>query len=739
MRFGFHLSALLFLFVALLSPCFSTNPVAAAKTAATSTTPFPSWTLASSGDTIGAAGLFIGEFDGNPGLDLVATAALSNTTAQRFWSISALTEDGLIETRTTSSLSTTRTITALRTADYDGDDLDEIWVAYSDFTIEVFDPLCDTPLVTIDLGVTLSTWNDVQITDIDNDRVLEILVVGAEGLSIFSGSTPFALEQTHATYTDHEMTVGQMDDDLLPEIALSGGNRGYVIEYDGSVQWEYLLGFGRAITAQDIDADGRDELVGDLSSSVIAFDVEQQAVKWETEIILFASGFAMGNVDGTTGVEIIAWNTENNRLALFAGASGAAMGTLIFDELDSISGLAVGDLESRGQDDIVAAGVRNFERTATMAVADFNTGLPRYQNRKVPGALHQFAVADLDNDGSEEILVAPPEYETSVDPRLLVFNGASRALSRTIRFLGGGFTVHGVTLIAVDNLDSDPAMEVVFVASETFNTVIRIYDGATGAVQATSAHLDDDFNRITTADVDADGVVDIIAASNERLHRFRTETMAEVWRSPTLGFSPITHLTTAETDGDEALEILVGGDGTNVLFFDGQTNQLQDFVEGGYSAVTVTDIDGDLENEILLGTQSGMIEIYRGSPPAWVTTRDPGLGVPIKGIRYDRIDAFTDPFWFLATGGAVTVTSDGTAEQIWQSAYGMNSVASGNHMLIADPDGDGRREIFVGGSHVLAGFTVDCGAPLLRARLNHWQTNWFVTDYAALINCATQE
>ncbi len=695
----------------------------------------PAWTLASSGDHLGAANLLARDLNGDNIPEIIASAALSNTTAQRFWTIASLA-DGLIEPSFTSDLTSGRTITKLRAADFDGDDVDEIWVAYSDLTIEIFDPWCHTPLATVDCGTTLSSWSDIQIDDVDDDGILEIVTMGPEGVSIYNGVDPFALEQNLAAYANHDMVIGQMEDDLVLEIALVGNTRSYVIEFDGTIEWEYLLGFGSDVTAGDIDGDGRDELIGDVGSSVAAFDVELRLTKWENPLNQTFSGFVIGNVDTRAGVEIIGWNSQNNRLNLIAGADGTTVGSFTYEELATIVGFTLADVNQNNRSELIGAGVRNFNFTSTMAAVDYPSATPLFLNRKMPGPLHHFAVSDLAGDGDQALLVVPPEYESSVDPRLLVVDATTQAVTRTISFLGGGFTVHGQPLIAIANLDSDPAREIVFVATESFQTVIRIYDGVTGAVQQAGAPISDEFSRITVADVDGDNVLDLIAVSANRIHRFSTQTLTETWRSREVNFSPITNLAVADTDGDRALELVVCGNGTDVLIFDGDTGFL-DFIEGSYTAVTLTNWDNQETNDFLLGTSTGLIEVHSGSPPALVATRDTGLGSALNAVKLAQIDSATDRFWFAASTTTLVADNDENSERIWQSQYGMSHLALGNQLPIADLDGNGSGEILAGGAHTLAAFEINCGAPLMRARLNHWGTPWLVTDYSRMINCAS--
>lgn len=733
-RFFYAMPFIAALFSAGLLPIATTHTALAGTTTTLDT--YPAWTLASSGDHIGAANLLARDLNGDSIPEIIASAALSNTTAQRFWTISSL-NNGLIETSFTSAVTSGRTITKLRLADFDGDDVDEIWVAYSDLTLDIFDPWCHTPLATVDCSTTLSSWTDIHVDDVDDDGVLEIVTMGPEGVSIFNGADPFALEQNLSAYANHDMVIGQMDDDLVREIALVGNTRSYVVEFDGTIEWSYLLGFGSHVTAADIDGDGRDELIGDIGSSVAAFDVELRLSKWENPLNQTFSGFVIGNVDTRAGVEVIGWNSQNNRLNLFAGADGATVGSFTFDELATIVGFTLADVNQNNRQELIGAGVRNFNFTATMAAVDYPSATALLLNRKMPGPLHHFTVSDLAGDGAQALLVAPPEYESSVDPRLLVIDAATQTVTRTISFLGGGFTVHGQPLIAVANLDSDPAREVVFVATESFQTVIRIYDGVTGAVQRTSAPISDDFSRIAVADVDGDAVLDLIAVSANRIHRFSLQTLTETWRTVPTNFSPITNLAVADTDGDTALELVVCGNGTNVLVFDGGTSGLQDDIQGSYTAVTLTDWDNLATNDFLVGTSTGLIEVHSGSPPALVTTRDTGLATPLTAVKLAQIDSATDRFWFAATATTIVADNDADSERIWQSQYGMTNLAQGNQLPIADLDGDGSGEILAGGAHALAAFEINCGAPLLRARLNAWGTPWLVTDYSRMINCAT--
>ncbi len=121
-------------------------------------------------------------------------------------------------------------------------------------------------------GLTAAT-----LADLDADGKSEILVTTESGLSVFSGSGASLWSNPGVGGVD--VVVGQMDDDAPLEIATTGGD--VVDAATHQSQWHWPAAFGFRLRADDIDVDGRDELIAAENWYFVwAYDVEHQLPKW---------------------------------------------------------------------------------------------------------------------------------------------------------------------------------------------------------------------------------------------------------------------------------------------------------------------------------------------------------------------------------------------------------------------------------------------------------------------------
>ena len=234
-------------------------------------------------------------------------------------------------------------------ADMDGDGLAEVVVGRQVFSH-------DGTTIVAGAGGTGSPYQMSFPVDMDGDGILEVV----------AGNTIYKLDGTTLWVSgspDEIPAVGDFNADGRPEVVTSGGGYVRLIKNSGALSWEvpvYGGGSGGAPTVADFDGDGQPE-VG----------------------VAGASYYAVYDTDGT-----VLWANP------------------VSDYSSNVTGSSVFDFEGDGNAEVVYADEH------TLWVFDGKTGaIEVAESGHASGTLFEYPlIADVDHDGSTEIIVASNNY-----------------------------------------------------------------------------------------------------------------------------------------------------------------------------------------------------------------------------------------------------------------------------------------------------------------------------------------
>ena len=403
----------------------------------------------------------------------------------------------------------------------------------------------------------------------------------------------------------------------------------------------------------DIDNDGADEIVMLTASETILLDAN--TFTEETTIPFGASAFASGYL----------LNTSERSLAYNTGYV-----VTISDEAWEISWdystlqfsnqhLTAGDIDGDGLDEIVAA-------DAWYSLRAFNADTQGYQlDFAVRLDISTLAVFDTNGDGISEILYADAQHGnvyaiSGIDgSELLRLNNPSS----------------GVAAILVADLDQDTQLELLWSAGHrtTGPDYIIVHDLVDDLEEYRSTPIDSSYFAVTFGDLNGDGAPDQVFASME----------SQAGR------------------GDGIVTAIAYGTG-EVLWQTGPNDF--DSTWTGVHAVAVSDIDGDGQNEVLVGTDSlydGTVYLLDGATgevEQQITLED---GSPIYSIAFADVDN-DGVVEVLAGGGKEHTGSNGVTVYViegdtlqWTSRfpYLNNNWHDLWTLEVADIDDDGTSEL----------------------------------------------
>jgi outer membrane protein assembly factor BamB len=241
----------------------------------------------------------------------------------------------------------------------------------------------------------------------------------------------------------------------------------------------------------------------------------------------------------------------------------------------------------------------------------------------------ELAFADLDGDGGKDVAFCDQGQG------VLTFSFAT-GLARTVR--AGSWCGE----LATGDVDGDKAAEIVIGQLDQRSMVL---DGATGAVEW-AYRSDETFGgSLALGNLDAIPGLDIVALGGLTA---AVRVFSGVERRLVRSFQPshrASGLTVADMDRDRRPEILLRGDyyGSDLQAYDGYTGApLWSAPYRDVGALTVNDVDGDAERELVLASGSGSrahrLRVVNAATRA-VEWESADLRVPFRGVAYGDVDA----------------------------------------------------------------------------------------------------
>lgn len=455
------------------------------------------------------------------------------------------------------------------------------------------------------------------------------------------------------------------------------------------------------ILLADADNDGLQELVLVTSGAMLLLDpttyVQKSRVTFSTTNFYGNVDAAVGNVDADPQNEIV---LTTGKVLQFDGTNTTT--DWDFSTFGTAQYVGLSDLDGDGMQEIVAARGWYY-----IDVYDADLMSPKFQIRT--DLDHQaLLLVDVTGDGTDEILYGDGQW------------GEIHAISASTRTEIWNIPnpEHGTTRIAVADTDDDGQLEVMWGAgwTSTGPDYLFVHGLPSRAREFQSDDVVGPFAAVAQGDVDNDGREDIVAISWESesgyadgvLFVFDAETYALKWKSSTSLFqryawTGVHDVAIGDVDGDGDNEIVVGTDRLYdgaIYVIDGRTHAIQAryYYDSGspISAIALADFDHDGRVDILAGDVSA----HSGSPGIflylidastgavkWKSTAFPGYGVyaiEIADVTGDGVsDAIVSANQIAIVNGATRTLRLSTAAE----NYGLD---------VADLDGDGTREIWVG-------------------------------------------
>lgn len=398
------------------------------------------------------------------------------------------------------------------------------------------------------------------------------------------------------------------------------------------VEWE--LGEGlvnrSTVAVGDLDLDGMPEIVANVgpwfswdessifgTGTLVVARGDGSGTLWEVDAdIGFAAAPAIGDLDDDGYAEIVIVREYASSLLAVGDYTMAAFDSegnelwesehFVGDDFEYAAAIHISDMDHDGSPEIVAGRVILNADGSTRGVGEYGHG--SYGSLDLGDwAIDEAslsAVADLDLDGVEEVIVGNARYSPDGEA-IFVDPTADDAL------------------IAIANLDDDPEGEVVGVTGNTVRAIDTDGSVMWGPTVLRSANI---VSPPAVDDIDLDGEPEIVVAGGNSLVALNADG-SELWRARVTDETGASGASIFDFEGDGQPEV-VYIDEIEMAAYDGATGALK-FYSTEHTSDTmfdypvIADVDADEQAEIVVGHvgQDAAISIYGDEDESWAPAR----------------------------------------------------------------------------------------------------------------------
>ncbi|HCH64596.1 MAG TPA: hypothetical protein DFR83_17450, partial [Deltaproteobacteria bacterium] len=298
----------------------------------------------------------------------------------------------------------------LALADADGDGLTDV-LAINSFNQPVAFRGDGSTLWTSSITVTNSTYPQVAVADLDGDGVPEVIaqdvvVDGATGNAEIWGLSPgWSIPYWIPTAAD-------LDQDGYQEII--AGNQ--VFDHTGALLWSTSISgsYGHWAAVVDYDGDPEAEVVMIGGGQLGVYDHDGTELVRQTVGATQPGAPCVADFDGDGDAEI-AWASQN--VLQMVELDGTMNWSQRIDDSSGLAACSGYDVDGDGVYEIL------YADQATFFIFDGSTGATNFsQSGHASGTLWEYpSVADIDNDGSAEIIIGSNNYWMSGWSGITVF------------------------------------------------------------------------------------------------------------------------------------------------------------------------------------------------------------------------------------------------------------------------------------------------------------------------------
>ena len=557
------------------------------------------WNYRIFGKDMGRNALLSEDIDNDGKIEIICSAVQSDWLSSGYWYIIEYNQSTQKYEITWSSQINSSQIASIVACDLNKDAVSEIYVAYKNGDINLFD---GQTLDQISSFNTSSEIKEIRIGDPDNDSNAEIAVLTKNSLKLFNIDelTP---EQEFPVSADN-FEIGNVDDDEHFEVVY---NTGKVMEYQNSQkleEWTFHTEYSQGlIRLADIDKDQKKEIISAESwYNIVVYDADEEAIKYSIESDLDIDYLLMYDVNGDTIPEILYGDGQWGEIHFIDAVNQQEIWEIHNPE-HGVMGISIADFDNNGILDVIWGAGWSSTGSDNLFVANLDSKTIGWQSLDIDGPFYTLEIGDIDNDGTNEIVTISYESGSGYDSGIIsVFDAETHEIEWQSDGNLLGYAWQGIFSMDIDDIDLDNNLEIVVAAGETYTGAIRIIDGKTKEMKREKIFTGEDLDEFyvqAIGNIDNDNNKEIVVAGTDRLSIINAEDLSVEWNSGNLfgDYVKPTHVMIDSIDADEAQEIILCK--RMMYIIDAQSKQIYSSVHDNYVYFDLQDVDNDGLKEIV--------------------------------------------------------------------------------------------------------------------------------------------
>jgi hypothetical protein len=343
---------------------------------------------------------------------------------------------------------------------------------------------------------------DLKVSDVDpSSPGDEIILLDSIGVHVYGAGSATSLWDVFGA-GGYDLAVGNIDGDPAREIlvATGAGSPGLLVDSGmRAVDWVYPPGFGYLVAAGDIDGDGMDEIVakpGDL----VAIDGDSRSQKWA--VSSDARVLKVKDTDQDGIGEVMAGYRD---VCILDGETGTET-TRFQNRFGEITDCDAGDVDGDCKIEALWGGGEDEQ----LFVADMGTRAIEWNDSQVSGPFYSLGIADIDADGTTEILRISSWSAGGWEGPVLFVSNLQQA--RDEYFSGVPITDSNIRTLGmtIAQLDADPQLEYVINDVDGTDIAVSAFDGITHTLQWTTPYWFGGKVALASGDLNGDSAPEIL-------------------------------------------------------------------------------------------------------------------------------------------------------------------------------------------------------------------------------------
>jgi len=446
-------------------------------------------------------------------------------------------------------------------------------IAQGNGDVEIIDHSLGLGVQLIKTGIT--GINDIAVGDIDNDGAVEISFLSSVGITIYDANT-YSYEQT-LPQGGNSFVLGQFTDLINIEIAINTGLVIELVDTTATTLWNYqVLGFSNFyLAAADIDNDGLDEIAAaDRWNGIRTFNADVKGILWEHTASHDINALQLYDTDGDSIPELVYGDGQWGSVHGLDGLTGILKWTAANPE-HGVTDVLVADFDNDASLDLLWGSGFSSTGPDFLFINDIAQNLREWSSGDSDGPYYAVSYGDVDNDGVDEIVYASFRGGTGdgivtameVDTREIIWQTSSNTF-------GGTWT--GIHDIAVADLDGNGTHEVIVATDRLYDGRVHILDGLNGTItKSVVLESGSPIYSLKILDIDGDSTLEIIAGGgvehtgSKGTFVYVIDGPTAVWEStfPSLGnqWANVWGLEAVDIDNDSTIEFIAISDTTFII------------------------------------------------------------------------------------------------------------------------------------------------------------------------------